>query len=83
MSASSKGTKLFNRAYEKAARGTPGHPARLTEAENELLLELIHLHALHCTEPRRPNCRDKGGYLRGKPWYGDNPEKARVLGLPV
>ncbi len=83
MSTSSKATKMFNRAYEKAARGTPGHPARLTEEEHELLLKLSHLHNEHCTEPRRPNCRDKGGYLRGEPWYGNDLKKARALGLLV
>ena len=80
---SSKATKMFDRAYEKAARGTPGHPARLTDEEHELLLNLIRRHKLHCRDHKRPNCRDKGGYLKGKPWYGDNPEKARALGLLV
>lgn len=79
----SKKVKLFNRAYDRAIRGSPGKPARLTEEEQELLLELGRLHTLHCTEPKRPNCRDKGGYLRGKPWYGDNLGKARRLGLCV
>ena len=83
MSTSSRETKMFNRAYEKAARGWAGHPARLTEEEHELLLKLSRLHNQHCTEPRRPSCRDKGGYLRGKPWYGDNPERARRLGVKV
>ena len=72
---SSKATKMFDRAYEKAARGTPGHPARLTDEEHELLLNLIRRHKLHC--------RDKGGYLQGKPWYGDNPELARRIGIRV
>jgi hypothetical protein len=74
---------MFNRAYEKAARATPGHPARLTDEEDALLLKLSRLHTLHCRDPKRPNCADKGGYLRGEPWYGNNPELARRIGIRV
>ncbi len=77
----SKRDKLFERAYDKAARGSPEYPAQLTEEEEELLLKLIRLHTQHCVETKRPNCRDKGGYLRGQPWYGDNPELARRIGV--
>ena len=83
MSTSSREAKMFNRAYAKVARALPGRPADLTDEEHELLLKLNRLHKLHCTDPKRPNCRDKGGYLRGKPWYGDNPELARRIGIRV
>ncbi len=78
-----KKNRALERILEKACRGTPEHPAQLTDEEHELLLRLIRLHRLHCTDPNRPNCRDKGGYLRGRPWYGNDPEKARAFGLLV
>ena len=80
---SSAAVKMFERAWKKAVLATPGHPADLTDPEHRLLLILIRRHKIHCTDRQRPNCRDKGGHLKGKPWYGDNPEKARKLGIRV
>ncbi len=80
---SSKKVKLFESAWRKAAYATPGNPAELTDEEHELLLKLIRSHPRNCTETRYRNCKDRGGYLRGKPWYGDNPELARRIGIRV
>ncbi len=83
---SARTIRAFNKTYDKAARGRPGSPAKLTDEEHALLLTLIRLHQQHCTEPglpNSPNCRLRGGYLRGKPWYGNDLKKARALGLLV
>jgi hypothetical protein len=79
--------KLFERAWKKAILSRPGHPANLTEQEEELLLACTRLHNEHCNEPNTPEgptpCWMKGGYLGGKPWYGNDLEKARKVGLLV
>ena len=76
--------KLFERAWKKAILSRPGQPANLTEQEEGLLLSCIRLHNENCTEEEiRPNCREKGGYLCGRPWYGNDPEKARKVGVPL
>ena len=81
---SSNQAKLFKRAFAKAVLASPGNPADLTKEEHELLLKLSRLHTKHCTYPNRNlACWSKGGYLKGRPWYGDNPEQARKLGLLV
>jgi hypothetical protein len=51
--------------------------------EHELLLELIRLHNQNCTDPRRPNCRDKGGYLKRHPYTPNEIENFRRKGLRI
>ena len=75
--------KLFERAWKKAILSRPGQPANLTEQEEGLLLSCIRRHNENCTDEMYPNCSEKGGYLGGRPWYGNDLEKARKVGLLV
>jgi hypothetical protein len=76
----------FERAWSRLAYLQPGQVSRTTPEEDQLILELSRYHAQNCREPNiHPHfaCWDKGGLLKGRPWYGEDVEKARKLGLLV